>query len=379
MPRPLQVGTIGGVRPPLDPALAGVRAAEEAGFDAVWWSDHFLHWFPPGVWTPELTPMAATVRSPHAFLDPMPVIGAAAVQTSSIRLGTAVTDAVRRHPALLAQTFLTLDHLSHGRAILGIGVGEAENILPFGFSYERRASRLIEAVEMIRLLWSTTDPVDVDGEFWTLDQAILGAEPYGERPPEIWMASHRPRVLAATGRLADGWLPIVMDPAEYADLLGDLRAASVAAGRPADAVTAGLFAWIVVDEDRDAAEAMLDSLLLRLVALTAPAEEYALAGAAPPIAEGWGLLHYVPTRFTREQALAAAAAVPQALLRRHFIWGTPDDIVARLSAFRDAGMEHVYLANVTALGDPAKGASSAALLTDIQHGLRRLPDPAGRP
>lgn len=379
MPRPLQVGTIGGVRPPLDPALAGVRAAEEAGFDAVWWSDHFLHWFPPGVWTPELTPMAATVRSPHAFLDPMPVIGAAAVQTSRIRLGTAVTDAVRRHPALLAQTFLTLDHLSHGRAILGIGVGEAENILPFGFSYERRASRLIEAVEMIRLLWSTTDPVDADGEFWTLDQAILGAEPYGERPPEIWMASHRPRVLAATGRLADGWLPIVIDPAEYADLLGDLRAASVAAGRPADAVTAGLFAWIVVDEDRDAAEAMLDSLLLRLVALTAPAEEYALAGAAPPIAEGWGLLHYVPTRFTREQALAAAAAVPQALLRRHFMWGTPDDIVARLRAFRDAGMEHVYLANVTALGDPAKGASSAALLTDIQHGLRRLPDPPGSP
>ena len=243
------------MRPPLDPALAGVRAAEEAGFDTVWWSDHFLHWFPPGVWTPDLTPMAATVRSPHAFLDPMPVIGAAAVQTSRIRLGTAVTDAVRRHPALLAQTFLTLDHLSHGRAVLGIGVGEAENILPFGFSYERRASRLIEAVEMIRLLWSTTDPVDLDGEFWTLDQAILGAEPYGDRPPEIWMASHRPRVLAATGRLADGWLPILIDPGEYAALLADLRAASVAAGRAADAVTAGLFAWIVVDEDRDAAEA----------------------------------------------------------------------------------------------------------------------------
>ncbi len=373
MPRPIQVGAIGGVRPPLDPALAGVRAAEEAGFDTVWWSDHFLHWFPPGVWTPDLTPMAAMVRSPHAFLDPMPVIGAAAVQTSRIRLGTAVTDAVRRHPALLAQTFLTLDHLSHGRAVLGIGVGEAENILPFGFSYERRASRLIEAVEMIRLLWSTTDPVNLEGEFWTLDQAILGAEPYGDRPPEIWMASHRPRVLAATGRLADGWLPIVIDAGEYGGLLADLRAASVAAGRAADAVTAGLFAWIVVDEDRDAAEAMLDGLLLRLVALTAPAEEYVLAGAEPPIDEGWGLLHYVPTRFTREQALAAAAAVPDALLRRHFMWGTPDDIVERLRPFREAGMEHVYLANVTALGDPSKGAASAALLTDIMHGLRALP------
>jgi phthiodiolone/phenolphthiodiolone dimycocerosates ketoreductase len=213
----------------------------------------------------------------------------------------------------------------------------------------------------------------MEGEFWTLDQAILGAEPYGERPPEIWMAAHRPRVLAAAGRLADGWLPILVDPAEYADLLGDLRAASSAAGRPSDAVTAGLFAWIVVDEDREAAEAMLDGLLLRLVALTAPAHEYALAGAEPPIDEGWGLLHYVPTRFTREQALAAAAAVPPALLRRHYMWGTPDDIVERLRPFRQAGMEHVYLANVTALGDPSKAASSTALLTDILHGLRRLP------
>lgn len=370
--RSLEVGVIGGVRPPLDPALAAVRDAEEAGFDAVWWSDHFLHWFPPGIWTPELTPMAAAVRSPHAFLDPTAVIAAAATQTSRIRLGTAVTDAVRHHPASLARTFLTLDHLSHGRATLGIGVGEAENILPFGFPFEKRASRLIEAVEMIRLLWSTIDPVDLQGEFWTLDQAIMGAEPFGESPPEIWMASHRPRVLAATGRLADGWLPNIIDADDYGRLLTDLRAASVAAGRPADAVTAGLYAWIVVDEDRAAAEQMLASLLLRLVALTAPAEEYARAGAEPPIGEGWGLVHYVPTRFGREEALRMAASVPDEVLRRYYMWGTPDDIVERLRPFREAGLEHVYLANVTPLGDPTKGPSSAALLKDILHGLRRL-------
>ena len=55
------------------------------------------------------------------------------------------------------------------------------------------------------------------------------------------------------------------------------------------------------------------------------------------------------------------------------MWGTPDDIVERLRAFREAGLEHVYLTNVTALGDMTKAVSSTALLGDIMHGLRRLP------
>jgi phthiodiolone/phenolphthiodiolone dimycocerosates ketoreductase len=370
--RALEVGVIAGIRPPLEPAIAAACASEEAGFDALWWSDHFLSWFPPAVWTPDLVPMARAVRSPHSFLDPMPVMAAVAQRTERIRLGTAVTDPIRRSPAVLAQTFLTLDHLSRGRALLGIGVGEAENIVPFGLSYERRASRLLEALEIIRLLWSTIEPVDYDGEFWRLEGAILGAEPYGEEPPGIWLAAHRPRLLEATGRLADGWLPILLDPAAYGRALARVRAASADAARPPDAVTAGLYSWIVVDEDRDVAEGMLDNLLLRLVALTAPEEEYERAGAEPPLAEGWGLLHFVPTRMGLDEALRAAEAVPPEVLRRYFMWGTPDDIVERLRPFREAGLEHVYLANVTPLGDHTKAASSVALLTEILHGLRRL-------
>src|SRR2546428_13873411 len=102
--RPLEVSGLGVIRPPIEAALASARRQGAAGFDAIWWSDHFLHWFPPGVWTPDLLPHAARMRSPHAFLDPMPVMGAVAGVTARVRLGTAVTDAVRRHPALLAQS-----------------------------------------------------------------------------------------------------------------------------------------------------------------------------------------------------------------------------------------------------------------------------------
>ncbi len=371
--KPLEVSALGPGRVPLDASLAAAERLEGAGYDALWWSDHFLHWFPPGVWTPDVTPLASVMKTPHNFLDPAPIMAATAMRTERIRLGTAVTDAVRRHPAVLAQTFLTLDHLSRGRTVLGIGVGEAENILPYGMPYDRRASRLIEAVEIIRLLWSTTEPVDFAGDHFMLDQAILGAEPYGDRPPEIWMAAHRPRVLRAAGRLADGWLPIVLDPARYGRMLDDLRDHAAAEGRDPAAITAGNFIWVVVDDDARAAERMLDTVLLRLIALTAPDEEFEAAGGRSPLgAEDWGLLHYVPTRLSREQGLAAARAVPEQVLRRYFFWGTPDDIVERLRPFRQAGMEHAYLVNVTALADPGKAVSSGALVDDILAGLRTL-------
>ena len=370
--RRLEVGALGITRPPMGAVMAQAAALEAEGVDTLWYSDHFLHWFPPGVWTPDLVPQAAASPTPHVFLDPVPLMAAAAQGTERIRFGTGVTDAVRRHPAVLAQTFLTLDHVTGGRSILGIGAGEAENIVPLGLPYDRTASRLIESVEIITRLWATTEPVDFDGDHFTLRQAILGAEPFGDAPPPLWMAAHRPRVLRAAGRLADGWLPIFIDAGDYGRALGDLRAASVAAGRPADAVTAGLYAWLVMDDTREGAERLLDSLLLRLIALTAPAEEYERAGIEHPLASRWGLLDFVPTDLTREEALAAAAAVPDEVLRSYYFWGTPDDVVERLRPFRAAGMEHVDLVDVAALGDPTRAASAAERRRAVIAGLRAL-------
>jgi phthiodiolone/phenolphthiodiolone dimycocerosates ketoreductase len=366
----IEVGVSGLTRPPVDALVAMAKALEENGIEAMWFADHFLHWYPPSVWTPDVFPQAATEPSPHTFLDPGPLMGAVATHTERIYMGTGVTDAIRRHPAVIAQTFATLDHMSHGRVRLGLGVGEAENIVPYGLPYDRTASRLIEAVEVIRLLWSTTDPVDFDGEFVQLRQAVIGLGPYGDRPPEIWIPAHRPRVLRAVGRLADGWMPIIVDAGEYRALLGDIRAASRAAGRSADAVRPGLYVWIVCDEDRDVAERLLDSTALRLIALTAPAALYEAAGAEHPLASKWGLLDFVPTELSREDTLAAARAVPDEVLRTYYTWGTPDDIVARLEPFMRAGCAVFNLTNVSPAADPSLTARAGARNLDIAAGLR---------
>lgn len=376
----LELSAMGAVRPPADAVLASAQRREQQGFDAVWWADHLLHWFPLSVWTPDLVPQAAAgQRSPHIWFDPVPVVAAAAAATREIRLGIGVTDVVRRHPASLAQTALTLDHLTGGRFLLGVGAGEALNLEPYGVPNPRPLSRLEEGLEVMRLLMESPEPVDYAGEHFRLNGGMLGLRPLGDRPPPLWVAAHRPRGLAVVGRRADGWLPLATDPDEYAGMLAAVRSAAAAAGRPETAVTAGLYARVLVAETREAAEAAIDgSLLMRFIALTRPAEVFAARGATHPLGEdAFGLTTFLPTRYGRAEALALADAVPAQVVRDTVVYGTPDEVAATLSAFVQRGARHVQLTNMTPLAAPGLAAASEALMADTVVALRaETPAPA---
>lgn len=375
MPGPdrLELSAMGAVRPPAEGVIAAAQRRESQGFDAIWWADHLLHWFPLSIWTPDLVPQAAAgQRSPHVWFDPVPLVAAAAGATRSIRLGIGVTDLVRRHPASLAQTALTLDHLSGGRFVLGVGTGEALNLTPFGLANARPLARLDEGLALMRLLMESTDPVDFHGDHFRVDGGCLGLEPHEGRTPPIWVAAHRPRGLALVGARADGWLPLATDPDDYARMLAGVRAASAAAGRAEDAVTAGLYARIVVAETREEALRAIDgSLLLRFIALTRPSEAFAAHGAAHPLGDGaFGLTTFLPTRYGRDEALRLAEAVPAEVVRETVVHGTPDDVAATIARFVATGARHVQLTNMTPLASPALAASSEALLADALTAVR---------
>lgn len=369
----LELSAMGAVRPPAQAALAAARRREEQGFDAIWWADHVLHWFPTSIWTPELVPQAAAGQaSPHVWFDPFAVIAAAAGVTSGIRLGVGVTDLVRRHPAVLAQTALTLDHLTGGRFILGVGSGESLNLEPVGLDNARPLARLTEGLAVIRALFDTPDPIDFDGEFTTLRAMTLGLRPHGTQPPPVWVAAHRPKGLALAGRTADGWIPLATEPDVYAGMLRQVRAAARDAGRPDDAVTPGLYARVVLADDRATAERLIDeSLLMRFIALTRPAEAYAARGADHPLGAGaFGLTSFLPTRYGREEALALAQQIPADVVRDSVLYGTPDDITTAVTRFVAAGARHVQLTNMTPLAAPDQAAHSDALLGDVVTQLR---------
>lgn len=373
-PVALELSALGAVRPPADAALAGARRREEQGFDAVWWIDHLLHWFPESIWTPDLVPQAEKQPSPHVFLDPFPLVAGAAGATDRLRLGVGVTDLVRRHPAQVAQTALTLDHLSEGRFLLGVGTGEDLNIAPIGLANERPLGRLEEGLLIIRELWKSPEPVNFAGDHFRLRGMALGARPFGERAPEIWIAAHRPRGLELAASTADGWLPLSTDVEEYSGLLADLRVAEAAAGRDRGTVTAGLYARVVIAaEEGAAAAAMDDSLLLRFITLTRPDEAFSMRGAEHPLGAGtFGLTSFNPVGMPRERALALAEAVPTEVVRDTAIHGTPDEVARQLAQFVAAGAEHIQLTNMTPLASPELAGESEALLGETVARLREI-------
>ncbi len=369
----LEIAASAPLRPPLQAVFDVVARQREQGAAAVWWADHLLHWFPQSIWTPDIVPAAATQPSPHTWCDPFALVAAAAQRVPDIRFGIGVTDTVRRHPAALAQTALTLDHLTEGRFILGVGAGEALNLTPMGMENRPALSRLRESLEAMRLLFSTTDEVDYDGEHVTLRGAAVGLEPFGDAPPPVWVAAHGPRGLRVAGELADGWFPVCTRPDEYRRMWDVVRSAARAEGR-AEAFTPALYARVVVTAtDEAAVRAAGSSRLLRFITITAPAEAYERHGAEHPLGAGTnGITHFVPTGLSRKEALGLAERVPPEVVCETVIAGSPDTVARRLAEMAEAGARHIQVVNMTPLASFDLAGPSVPLVGETIQELRRL-------
>jgi phthiodiolone/phenolphthiodiolone dimycocerosates ketoreductase len=371
----IEIGSQGTIMPPVDGVLKTAKRNEAKGYDALWWPDHLMGWHPESIWTPDITPLANFQPNPHVYLDPIAAIAAVATHTETIRLGTSVTEPIRRHPAMVANEWLTLDHFSKGRAILGIGAGEGENIVPYGMDFSKPASKFEEALTIIRLMWSNDEPVDFDGDFWTLRRAVNGMGPYtpGTYPP-IWTGAHGDRMLGITGRLADGWLPTRMPPDEYARRLGIIQKAATVAGRDFAAFTPALWAYTVIASDHQESHRILNQVLPKGFQLVLPAEEYEKRGYSHPLGSRFvGLRDYIPTHYSQEEALKAIDAIPEEISHEHTLHGTPDDIVAEIRAYEAAGVRHIVPWNITFLGDPTKVRESFHLTDDVLASIKGTP------
>ena len=183
------------------------KAAEQAGFYAFLSWDHYM--LPDG---PET-------------LDAWSILGYLAGQTDTIKLGTVVTPIPFRPPAQLAKIVASVDHLSGGRTILGVGAGwhqpEFDGFSNWG-TPGQRVTRTSEALELITRLW-TGEKVSFEGKTYNSDGAIISPVPTQKPFPPMWFGVRGPRMLDLAAQYADAWIPTNISPELYGDGLKKLR------------------------------------------------------------------------------------------------------------------------------------------------------------
>jgi len=363
----IELGVPGLIMPPAERAVDYGRRSEADGFDAMWWPDHLMGWHPDSVWTEDLTGLARTQPNPHQYFDPFVMMGIVGSQLEKMRVGVAVTDVIRHHPAVLAQTMLTLDHATRGKAILGLGTGERLNVSPYGMSFARPVGRLTEGIDVIRRLWEADGPVDFEGRHYRLDHAVLGLNPFGERTPEIWTAAHGPRMLELTGRKADGWLPTKVTPPEYGRMLARIREAGADAGRDMDRFTPGLLAYVLLGPDEETVERLKQQPLVRMLCILLPSEVFRRLGLEPPLgADGSGFHDFIPAATDRARSLEIIEAIPPRVVEYYVFAGTAEQVAREIIGFWEEGLRHLVLWNITAFGDPDLAGFSFRAMQEVQ-------------
>ena len=172
------------------------------------------------------------------ILDQFTVLGAAAAVTSRLRLGTGICIVTQRDPITLAKQVATIDHLSGGRFLFGVGAGWlVEEMRNHGVEPRLRWDLMGEQILAMKAIW-THDEAEFHGEFVEFDPIWLWPKPVQAPHPPVLVGGNGPRSLRVAAECGDGWMPIVIDAVEFETQLTELRRLCEEAGRPAMEVTA---------------------------------------------------------------------------------------------------------------------------------------------
>lgn len=224
--------------PDVSPILIMAEKAEEAGYHSVWVGD-------------------SITAKPR--LEALATLGALAVRTSRVKLGTAVLLAALRHPLVLAHAVASLDVLSTGRTILGVGAGRggreilAQEFENCGVPFAERGERLSELLAICRRLWTET-PVSYAGKYYSLSAVALEPRPVQVGGPPLWISSNLiQQGLRRVGRLGDAWITNVTTLEVYRQCWEQIVATAEAAGRDPQQIKQCLYLTVHVHPDGDTA------------------------------------------------------------------------------------------------------------------------------
>ncbi len=259
--------------------------AEELGYDSIWAGDHISY------------------RNP--ILDIVVALSTFAAVTTRITLGAGIVLLPLRHPSVVAKEFASLDYVSSGRVILGVGVGGegAKDFDAVGVPLGERGARTDEAMQALRALFANDLPATFTGRFYSFEGITIAPRPAKPGGPPLWVGGRSEAAIRRAATLGDGWIPIWISPEKLAEGLEQL---------PAHVTPA----------------------------VTLPA-------------------HVGPKRRLYEHLRARYAGdFGEHVVDRYCVAGTPDECAARIREYANAGAQHVVF-NILELEDAERLAEVA--------------------
>lgn len=220
------------------------RLAESLGFDSLWAGDH--------------------VSFANPIVDVTVALATFAAVTSRITIGAGIVLLPLRPPALVAKEFASLDYLSGGRVVLGVGVGGegSKDFEAVGVPIGERGARANEAMLALRALFANS-PASFEGRFSSFDGVAIEPRPTQPGGPPLWVGGRSPAAVRRAARLGDGWLPIWVSPERYARSWNELRRHAEDAGRDPEAIVPAAVVPSLVAEAGSRARAELREYLSR--------------------------------------------------------------------------------------------------------------------
>lgn len=305
----------------LETIFSHSKVAEKNGFESIWVADHLLMMRPgfvPDAWT---------------------VLSAIALITKKVMLGTCVSDPHRKHPAVFAQILATIDQISNGRVALGIGPGETMNVDAFGIDFNKPVSKMIETVEIMRLLWNE-NRMTYKGQFYDLKDAFLQVKPINYIP--AYFGANSPKTRNLTGKIADGWMPFLETPDTYATHVKEVENGAKESEKTIEDIDTSLLLSTAISEDRDEAFKAVNPYRVNYASMPEKLKKAYPNIKFPEIDHD--LLTSSPGKNLNKFA-RFAAMIPKDAVYDFNVVGTEEECIKQIERYIHAGLRHFALIN----------------------------------
>jgi len=309
--------------------ITACQIADRMDYDSVWSMDH------------SNVPQWKNAVVNDAWL----MLAAIGAVTSHVELGTCVTDAIRRHPSAIALSTITLDRITKGRAILGIGAGEAQNVVDFGIEFSKPVSKFKEQLEVIEKLFESEPDrrVSYKGQHYTLVEACLQARSIRKPRPPIYIAAGAPKTLELCAKYGDGWIPIGYTPELFKNHANVIRDRAKEIGRDLNGFQFANDVDIYFTDDGEEAWNKMKNAVK--VSLYKP--ELLKVHNIQQDSEFDFRRYFTEYAMNKpelmEQMKRAALKIPDGVARTAIGVGKPEDVIQMLERFIDAGTNHFII------------------------------------